>query len=153
MVGMNRKKIFYFSSFPAVECTRFTSVSRLWGIRPDAFRSPTCTFLFSSFNVTTTVSKLDKLLLCNCFFYLCNDLFFFLFPSSPIVNNNFNSGQQVSAAARLSPHSSAGILSFSHPQPLSPRVTQVRIKSRLIRLGVLNAYCVVSFVFLSFIFI
>lgn len=77
MVGMNRKKIFYFSSFPAVEYTRFTSVSRLWGIRPDAFRSPTCTFLFSSFNVTTTVSKLDKLLLCNCFFYLCNDLSFF----------------------------------------------------------------------------
>ncbi|XP_076655229.1 uncharacterized protein LOC143360357 isoform X2 [Halictus rubicundus] len=45
-------------------------------------------------------------------------------PQHPIVNNNFNSGQQVSAAARLSPHSPAGILSFSHPQPLSPRVTQ-----------------------------
>lgn len=45
-------------------------------------------------------------------------------PQHPIVNSNFNSGQQVSAAARLSPHSSAGILSFSHPQPLSPRVTQ-----------------------------
>ncbi|XP_050453750.1 nuclear receptor coactivator 2-like isoform X3 [Cataglyphis hispanica] len=42
----------------------------------------------------------------------------------PIVNNNFNSGQQVSAPARLSPHSPAGILPFSHPQPLSPRVTQ-----------------------------
>jgi hypothetical protein len=37
--------------------------------------------------------------------------------------NNFNNGQQVSTA-RLSPHSPAGILSFSHPQPLSPRVTQ-----------------------------
>ncbi|XP_031827579.1 uncharacterized protein LOC116424817 isoform X3 [Nomia melanderi] len=45
-------------------------------------------------------------------------------PQHPIVNNNFNSGQQVSAAARLSPHSPVGILSFSHPQPLSPRVTQ-----------------------------
>ncbi|XP_020277812.1 nuclear receptor coactivator 3-like isoform X3 [Pseudomyrmex gracilis] len=45
-------------------------------------------------------------------------------PQHSIVNNNFNSGQQVSAAARLSPHSPAGILSFSHPQPLSPRVTQ-----------------------------
>ncbi|XP_051158810.1 uncharacterized protein LOC127280078 isoform X8 [Leptopilina boulardi] len=40
------------------------------------------------------------------------------------VNNNFSSGQQVSATARLSPHSPAGILSFSHPQPLSPRVSQ-----------------------------
>ncbi|KAK0179922.1 hypothetical protein PV327_005620 [Microctonus hyperodae] len=42
----------------------------------------------------------------------------------PAVNNNFNSGQQVSATARLSPHSPAGMLSFSHPQPLSPRVSQ-----------------------------
>lgn len=75
------------------------------------------------------------------------------FVSSPIVNSNFNSGQQVSVAARLSPHSPAGILSFSHPQPLSPRVTQVRFKSHLIRQGVLNACCVVSFVFLSFVFI
>ncbi|XP_032453114.1 nuclear receptor coactivator 3 isoform X10 [Nasonia vitripennis] len=45
-------------------------------------------------------------------------------PQHPAVNNSFNSGQQVSAAARLSPHSPAGIMSFSHPQPLSPRVTQ-----------------------------
>ncbi|XP_076655231.1 uncharacterized protein LOC143360357 isoform X4 [Halictus rubicundus] len=51
-------------------------------------------------------------------------------PQHPIVNNNFNSGQQVSAAARLSPHSPAGILSFSHPQPLSPRVTQVRTQQQ-----------------------
>ncbi|XP_011314159.1 nuclear receptor coactivator 2 isoform X3 [Fopius arisanus] len=42
----------------------------------------------------------------------------------PVVNNNFNSGQQVSAPSRLSPHSPAGMLSFSHPQPLSPRVSQ-----------------------------
>lgn len=45
------------------------------------------------------------------------------FCYSSVVNNNFNSGQQVSAAARLSPHSPAAILSFPHPQ--SPRVTQV----------------------------
>lgn len=51
---------------------------------------------------------------------------------SPIVNNNFNSGQQVSAPARLSPHSPAGILPFSHPQPLSPRVTQVSAKTLLL---------------------
>ncbi|XP_058799179.1 nuclear receptor coactivator 3 [Phymastichus coffea] len=43
-------------------------------------------------------------------------------PQHPAVNNSFNSGQQ--ATARLSPHSPAGILPFSHPQPLSPRVTQ-----------------------------
>ncbi|XP_015108590.1 nuclear receptor coactivator 2 isoform X7 [Diachasma alloeum] len=42
----------------------------------------------------------------------------------PVVNNSFNSGQQVSAPSRLSPHSPAGMLSFSHPQPLSPRVSQ-----------------------------
>ncbi|XP_043275329.1 nuclear receptor coactivator 2-like isoform X12 [Venturia canescens] len=46
-------------------------------------------------------------------------------PQHPVVNNNFNSGQQVSAAAaRLSPHSPAAMMSFSHPQPLSPRVSQ-----------------------------
>ncbi|XP_063983445.1 nuclear receptor coactivator 2 isoform X7 [Diachasmimorpha longicaudata] len=40
------------------------------------------------------------------------------------VTNNFNSGQQVSGSSRLSPHSPVGLLSFSHPQPLSPRVSQ-----------------------------
>ncbi|XP_072762171.1 uncharacterized protein [Anoplolepis gracilipes] len=45
-------------------------------------------------------------------------------PQQHIVNNNFNSGTQVSAPARLSPHPPTGILPFSHPQPLSPRVTQ-----------------------------
>ena len=50
----------------------------------------------------------------------------FLFSS--VVNNNFNSGQQVAAAAaRLSPHSPAALMSFSHPQPLSPRVSQVSL--------------------------
>ncbi|XP_046411089.1 nuclear receptor coactivator 2-like isoform X7 [Neodiprion fabricii] len=45
-------------------------------------------------------------------------------PQHSVVNTNFNNGQQGSAAARLSPHSPASILSFSHPQSLSPRVTQ-----------------------------
>ncbi|XP_046605216.1 putative uncharacterized protein DDB_G0291608 isoform X9 [Neodiprion virginianus] len=45
-------------------------------------------------------------------------------PQHSVVNTNFNNGQQGSAAARLSPHSPANILSFSHPQSLSPRVTQ-----------------------------
>ncbi|XP_066596112.1 nuclear receptor coactivator 2 isoform X2 [Prorops nasuta] len=45
-------------------------------------------------------------------------------PQHSIVSNSFNNNQQVSAAARLSPHSPGGILSFSHPQPVSPRVTQ-----------------------------
>ncbi|XP_044595965.1 nuclear receptor coactivator 3 isoform X2 [Cotesia glomerata] len=41
-----------------------------------------------------------------------------------VVNNNFNSGQPISAASRLSPHSSAAMMTFAHHQALSPRVSQ-----------------------------
>ncbi|CAD6227526.1 GSCOCG00001209001-RA-CDS [Cotesia congregata] len=41
-----------------------------------------------------------------------------------VVNNNFNSGQPISAASRLSPHSSAAMMTFAHHQTLSPRVSQ-----------------------------
>lgn len=54
------------------------------------------------------------------------------------MNNNFNSGQQVSAAARLSPHSPAGILPFSHPQSLSPRVAQVSAKTLLSQINTIK---------------
>ncbi|XP_008555470.1 nuclear receptor coactivator 3 isoform X2 [Microplitis demolitor] len=40
------------------------------------------------------------------------------------VNNNFNSGQPISAASRLSPHSPATMMTFAHHQSLSPRVSQ-----------------------------
>jgi len=47
--------MFFFS---AIECPRFTSFSRLWGIRPDGFWSPTRSLVFPSIDDIAAVSVL-----------------------------------------------------------------------------------------------
>lgn len=113
------------SFYSAIKCPRIANLSRIWGIRPDSFWSSTRSLVLTSVNDTAAVSipfvRIKVSYLLRRLFHLHIGSFFY----SPIVNNNFNSGQQVSAPARLSPHSPVGILPFTHPQPLSPRVTQV----------------------------